>query len=300
MPTRPTGVTDTANADGVVEVDVVERPSYDIVTTTTADPGASGTSLAVTSRSRFPQTGNFKIRVEAEVMLVTAGHGVGAGSFTVTRAQDGTTGVVHTSGVQAAQVVGVQRVEPVDASRIVTYRGRVNTFRTLARVATTQNLLSLHNATGSTVKVRVNQEWLDFSTTVVKAVTVLPPVARLHKVTVLPTNGTAMTKVPQDSALSSSASITLLGDASADGTGSATTLTATIPAGAIFTQEFVARLITAAGYEPMDRLVFLEGDDTYITLNALEGVVLQLVSAVNMVATDHFIAGLEYEEYTVA
>ncbi len=298
MPSRPTGVTDTANADAVLEVDVVERPSPDLFTTTTADPGSAGTTLAVTANAKFPSSGNYKIRVEAEVMRVTAGQGTN--SWTVTRGIDGTTAVAHTTGVIVAHIVGVQRVEPVDASRIVTYRGRVNAFRTPARVATTQNILSLHNATGSTVKVRVNQVWLDFSTTVVKAVTVLPPVARLHKVTVLPTNGTAMTKVPQDSALTSSASVTSLGDASADGTGSTTTLTATIPSGAIFTQEFVARLITGAGYEPMDRLVFLEGDDTFITLNALEGVVLQLVSAVSMVATDMFIAGIEWEEYTVA
>jgi len=185
-------------------------------------------------------------------------------------------------------------------TRPITYRGRANTFRIPGRVATTQNLLSLHNATGSTIKVRVTQAWLDFSATVVKAVTVLPPVLRLHKVTVLPTNGTALTKVPQDSTQTSSASVTLLGDASADGTGSTTTLTATIPAGAIYTQEFVARLITAAGYEPMDRVAFLEGDATYITLNALEGIVLQLVSAVNMVATDMYVAGVEWEEAATA
>ncbi len=294
------GVADAANADGVAEVAVVETASSTIKTTTTSDPGAAGTTVGMTNRSLFPQSGNFKMRLEAEVVLVTAGQGAGAGNFTIARAQDGTTGVAHASGVIAAQVVAVQLVTNVDATRIVTYRGRANTFRVPGRVATTQNLLSLHNASGSAVKVRVNQVFVDVSTTVVKAVTVLPPVLRLHKVTVLPTNGTALTKVAQDSALTSSASVTVLGDASADGTGSGTTLTATIPAGAIYTQEFAARLITAAGYEPMDRLVFLSDSSAYITLNALEGVVLQLVSAVNMVATDHYICGIEWEEHTAS
>ncbi len=300
MPDRAIGVDDKANAAGVVEVYTTEVPSATIRTTTTADPGAAGTSLAVTSRSLFPQSGEFKIRVEAEVMTVTAGWGTGAGNFTVTRAVDGTTGAAHTTGVVVAQVLAVQAVSNIDAGRIVTFAGRANTFRTPGRVATTQNLMSLHNASGSAVKVRVDSVFVDVSTTVVKAVTVLPPILRVHKVTVLPTNGTALTKVPQDSTLTSSASVALLGDSSADGTGSGTTLTATIPAGAIYTQEFAPRLITAAGYETGDRLQFLEGDDAFITLNALEGVVLQLASAVNMVATDHYIVGVKWSEHTAS
>src|SRR3954449_2529195 len=55
-------------------------------TTTTADPGV-GAALAVTSRTTFPQTGQFAILVQnsetdktnREVMLVTAGQGSGAG-----------------------------------------------------------------------------------------------------------------------------------------------------------------------------------------------------------------------------
>lgn len=82
-------------------------------TTTTADPGTAGTSLAVTSRTAFPQSGNFYIVVQAsetdktnrEIMLVTGGWGSGAGSFTVTRAQEGTTGVTHVSGSYVAQTL---------------------------------------------------------------------------------------------------------------------------------------------------------------------------------------------------
>lgn len=82
-------------------------------TTTTADPGTGGTSLAVTSRTLFPQAGQFTIVVQdsetsktnREIMLVTGGTGAGAGSFTVTRGQEGTAGVAHAIGSYVAQVL---------------------------------------------------------------------------------------------------------------------------------------------------------------------------------------------------
>lgn len=81
--------------------------------TTTADPGTSGTSLAMTSRSAFPQTAPFYIVVQdsetskanRELMRVTAGVGTGAGSFTVVRGQGGTTGVAHASGSYVSMVL---------------------------------------------------------------------------------------------------------------------------------------------------------------------------------------------------
>ncbi len=301
MPTRATGVADTATAAGVLEVDVVERASVDLTTTLTADPGASGTTLAVTSAAKFPTVNSYKVRVEDEVMLVTAG--AGTTSWTVTRAQDGTTGVAHAVGIVVAQVVGVQRVEPVDASRQVSYMGRFQTFRVPGRAGTVgQKLAAIHNATGSKVKVRVKHVTVDTAVTVVKAVTVLPPVIRMWKVTVLPTAGTAGTKVPVDSTLTSSASVTVFGDASADGTSSATALTATLPAGTVASQEFASRLITAAGFEMFDRTTFFDGDDEFITLNALEGLVVfcDYVLATQNPITDMWTVGISFEEYSVA
>lgn len=283
-----------------VPVDVVEHGSIDILTTTTADPGSGGVSLAVTLRNLFPQSGNFKIAVEDEIMEVTAGHGTGAGSFTVTRGIDGTTAVAHASGVTVAQIVGTQRVVPVGDRRI-TWAGRAMSFRTPGRAGTAgQKILSLHNATGSKIKVRVNYIIVDLAVTVAKAITVLPPVIRVWKVTVLPTNGTALTKVPKNSSFAaSSSSVTVLGDASADGTGSGTALAATLPAGAFYTQEYAPRMITGAGYEMFDREEFLEQDSHYIDLNALEGVVLfvDYVLATQNPTTDMWIGGIEWEEY---
>lgn len=187
--------------------------------------------------------------------------------------------------------------------RLVTFMGRACTFRIPGRAGTTgQKLFSIHNATGSAVKVDVEKICVDLVCTVIKAVTVLPPVIRLWKVTVLPTNGTAATKVAEDSGLypTSSASVTLLGDASADGTNSGTALTATLPAGTIITQEFAPRLITAAGYEMFDRTVFMESDDESITLNALEGIVVfaDYVLATQNPATDMWTVSARWSEYT--
>jgi len=182
------------------------------------------------------------------------------------------------------------------------HSGRVNTFRTLGRAGTTgQKLFSIHNASGSTVAVDVHKITVDLAGTVVTAVTVIPAIIRMYKVTVLPTNGTSLTKVSENSGgAATSASVTVLGDASADGTGSATTLTATLPAGAVLSQEFAPRLITAAGYEMADRMEFFGGEGEQVTLRALEGIVVMLdyANAAANPITHHWTVGCRWEEYT--
>lgn len=203
--------------------------------------------------------------------------------------------------------VDVSRAAPLpvdtDSKRVISYRGHAATFRTPGRAGTAgQKIFALHNATGSAILVDLESINLDMVQTVVKAVTVLPPAIRLYKVTVLPTNGTALTKVSRDSAQSSSASVTVFGDASADGTSSASALIATIPAGSVLSQEFAPRLITAAGYEPLDRIEFLDGEDERVTLRPLEGVVLVLdyVLATQNPVTDMWLVNCKWTEYTLA
>jgi hypothetical protein len=201
--------------------------------------------------------------------------------------------------------VSAQFPMPVDtdSKRAISFYGRACTFRIPGRAGTAgQKLFSLHNATGSAVIVDLERLTIDMVATVVKAVTVLPPSIRLYRVTVLPTNGTAVTKVARDSALSSSASVTVLGDASADGTSSATALTATLPAGAVLTQVFAPRLITAAGYEVLDTFSFFEGPDQKVTLRALEGVVVMLdyTLATQNPLTDMWSVDCKWTEYTAA
>jgi hypothetical protein len=192
-----------------------------------------------------------------------------------------------------------QYVIPI-RDRIVSYSGRVSTFITPGRAAVGQKLLALHNATGSSVIVCVNRITVDVLHTAVKAVTIVPPVVRIHRFTAIPTNGTTLTKTPMDSSQSSNASVTAWGDASADGTGSGTTLTVTIPAGSCLHQKYGPRVFTAVGYEPIDTAPFFEGEPD-ITLRALEGICVFLDQAVVTTgnpSTDRWISTIDWEEYT--
>ena len=182
------------------------------------------------------------------------------------------------------------------------YSGKANTFRIPGRAGTTgQKLFSIHNATGSTVVAEVHKILVDVVATVVLAVTVLPPVIRLWKVTVLPSNGTTCTKVAEDSsATATSSSVTVLQDASADGTSSSTALAATLPAGTVVSEEFAPRLITAAGYEMFDRVEFMADELESVVLRPLEGLVVYLdyTLATQNPVTNMWLIGCRWEEFT--
>ena len=182
------------------------------------------------------------------------------------------------------------------------YSGKASTFRIPGRAGTAgQKLFSIHNATGSTIVAEVHKILVDVVATVVLAVTVLPPVIRLWKVTVLPSNGTACTKVSEDSSsTATSSSVTVLQDASADGTSSGTALTATLPAGTVVSEEFAPRLITAAGYEMFDRVEFMADELESVVLRPLEGLVvfLDYTLATQNPVTNMWLIGCRWEEYT--
>lgn len=231
----------------------------------------------------------------------------GAGGDTI--ASDDISGVkfqrvklVHgADGVNAGDVATVNPLPVIHMTTlgVPTYSGRSATFRTPGIAGTAgQKIFAIHNATGSTKIVQVNYIRVDCVATVVKAVTVLPPLIRIHRVTVLPTNGTAGSKTAKDTALTSNASVTVFQGASADGTASGTALTATIPAGSIVGQEFMPRLITAAGYEVADRIGFLENTSPII-LRALEGVVvfLDYTLVTQNVATDMWTVSCDWDEF---
>lgn len=181
------------------------------------------------------------------------------------------------------------------------YEGRAASFVIPGRAGTTgQSLFTIHNATGSTIAVNVKKITVDVYQTVIKAVTVPPPIIRLWKITALPTGGTAVTKVTTDSGgPTTSASVTLLQDASSDRT-SGTALATTRPAGTIVTQEPAPRLITAAGYEMADRIEFFAADGECVTLRALEGLVVfaDYTVATSNPVTDMWAVGIHWEEYT--
>lgn len=180
------------------------------------------------------------------------------------------------TGSQRVTVASDNTAFPVwiDERPALLFKGRASTFRTPGRAGTTgQKIFAIHNATGSARILYVSQLRVDLTMTVAKALTVLPPMVRAYRVTVLPTNGTAVTKVARDTTLSDSASVTVFQDANADGTSSASALTATLPAGNVLGGEFAPRFVGATGYETCDRIDLI---DKPITLRALEGIVVML------------------------
>src|SRR5512146_2773899 len=74
-------------------------------TTLTSAMAADDLTAAVTSRTAFPAAAQFRIRIDDELMIVTAGAGTGAGSFTVTRGAESTTAVAHANGATVTQVL---------------------------------------------------------------------------------------------------------------------------------------------------------------------------------------------------
>lgn len=183
------------------------------------------------------------------------------------------------------------------------YTGRFATYRIPGRAGTTgQNLAAIWNAAGSTITVDVNFVGVDLYQTVVKAITVPPPIVRVCRITSIPTNGTAGFKVAEETALSSSSSVSTFQDASADGTSSASALTGpttTTSASVALTQEFAGRFVTAAGYEPADRIEMLQNGP--IMLTAGQGLVVHLnyTTATMNPTTDMWVASMRWEEYTL-
>jgi hypothetical protein len=63
---------------------------------------AVATTLTVTSATAFPSTGNFRVRVDSEIMLVT---GVSGTTFTITRGAESTTAATHLNGATVTHVL---------------------------------------------------------------------------------------------------------------------------------------------------------------------------------------------------
>ena len=77
--------------------------------TLSAGIAAGAVTIPMTARDSFPQTGDFYIMLTGgdgtEIMLVTAGNGAGAGNFTASRGQFGTTAEAWDTGDDIAEVL---------------------------------------------------------------------------------------------------------------------------------------------------------------------------------------------------
>lgn len=195
--------------------------------------------------------------------------------------------------------VAEQYVIPI-SERVASYKGMATSFRMPGRAATTQNLFSIYNTTGSAVLVAVRRLSIQMDATAV-----LVAVAKSVKTTrqtTAPTNGTALTKVPFDSSQTSAANVEVRNDASADGTVSATTLTAT-PSANIAWSQLIMRMHTLVGQVLMDDESCIPGlcADDPVILRANEGLLVAVVAAATTSnpATDHHIVNCVWEEFTL-
>lgn len=198
-----------------------------------------------------------------------------------------------------------QYVVPV-RDRITTFAGRSSSFRVPSRALATINVMSIYNAS-ATVIVAVKRVLFDMYSPAAAAATVHPPIVRVSRFVTLHTSGSAVGKVAMDTAFNPDAGVTVLQDASADGTSAATALTVSIPAGNVLTQEVCPRLITvgtanAMVIEPADRMEFFSGQSDII-LRQNQGLVLHLVYLAAPVAGSatvghHYVGVVDWEEYT--
>lgn len=85
------------------------------VTTLSGSITNSQTTLVVASASGFPASGNFRIRIGNEIMLVT---GVSGTTFTVTRGAEGTASDAQTSGVNVNYYLTAESLEQAFADVI--------------------------------------------------------------------------------------------------------------------------------------------------------------------------------------
>lgn len=122
-------------------------------TTLNGTIGSGDSSLTVASATGFPGSGNFRIRIDNELMLVTA---VAGNVFTVTRGIEGTSAAGHTDGADVNHYLTSGALDAIrsDSAKTGVAASRPSTPKAGdIYVATDSGVLSVYN--GST--------WVEFS-----------------------------------------------------------------------------------------------------------------------------------------
>jgi hypothetical protein len=149
------------------------------------------------------------------------------------------------------------------------------TFRQIGNAATTQNLLTIENISGTDL-VYVRKVIVQMDATAV--LTTFMPLIKVSRATGVPTGGTTLSKAQFDTANSSDANTIVRGSTASDG-GANSGPTAT--AGTIIWQQFNMRLHTAVGqvlapnFNQMPTIVELEN----FVLRQNEALMVQVVAA---------------------
>lgn len=260
----------------------------------------AGTNTTLTGTLSFPMLIQ-SISTSGTTNRIIAVRNIGIGRFGT---PESATLKAASTGAAATDVAIVVTERPTRGN--VTFNGRVITPRTPGRAGTAgQKIWSIFN-TDASIMVDVHTIMIDQYATAAKVVA--PPTLKLVRITAAPTNGTSMNanKTPFDTvvAASSSANVTILADASADGTSSATTLTQAVAIGVlanVLSTVFCPRLLTVAGNEGWDRWEFLSSETEYVTLRTNQGLLLFLdynVATSNPI-TDMFSVVCDWVEYTI-
>lgn len=196
--------------------------------------------------------------------------------------------------------VGEQYVIPI-SERVASYKGMVTTFRTPGRTATTQNIFSIANKTGSGVLVAVRRLSIQQDTAAVANISWPNQFKTTRVAGTVPGNGTVLTKTPFDSAESSDANVEARGNSSADGTSSATALSGAL--GSNGWHQYAMRMHTAVGQVLLDDEALIPGlcEDDPIILRANEALLVGLVANATAAngTTVSYLVNAVWEEFTL-
>lgn len=100
---------------------MVEQFANNASSTLSSSIGSGDATLTVVSGTPFSSTGNFRIVVDSEIMLVTAR---ASNTLSITRAQEGTIAASHSSGVTVTQIVTAGAISQL---KIDTTNGAIST-----------------------------------------------------------------------------------------------------------------------------------------------------------------------------
>lgn len=140
----------------------MERFTNNASTTLNGAINNSTTSVVVTSATLFPTAGNFRIRIEDEIMLVTA---VSGSTFTVTRAYEGTTAASHADTTTVREVLTAGVMTLADVWDEIIIKGS-DTGRTGTTSTADPDLVSaISFASGELVEVELHLAFTATSTT---------------------------------------------------------------------------------------------------------------------------------------
>jgi hypothetical protein len=101
-----------------------EQFANDAQTSLASSANTTTGSLSLTDASAFPSSGNFRLKIDDELMLCTARS---SNTLTVTRAQEGTTAASHSGGATVSQTLTAGALQQWGADNIPGWNDRTAT-----------------------------------------------------------------------------------------------------------------------------------------------------------------------------